>query len=506
MSGKPRRAEWEFDTESDFLALGGPAAYGDGRLAIGGIEHSNRSGLLVSRQAGRMLTFVTLGDSRAGNTQGYLVTAADKVDAPLPASGTATYNRALQRLVLPALYPGLKQVANCGTSGITLETFISNEAGARSATTKTLQDAVALNPDFIIDRMGINSIAGVIDDATYAAVWTNRKAVIDWEATVGIPVFFNAEQGFSEGLPGFAANANGDLIRSYVIRFIRDTQAYIDGLHAVGKAKNIYFLQSIGVTADTTGAWIEGLGAKELAGAGAGRHPTFYGGYATALPELALLRRLYGESKPYAFEGDNKFSNGLFLNYALSGSTGNVATNVAISSTNCTRQNADLITLDGKRWQVCEGLVTATGQASLQFQVLFNPTATGTDALNMAAGDIYGFELDMFVENLTTGKVAGLSTCRYRVRTFDAANSKSINCDLDTINNSNAPATVSLPGRIQMHMTHKQRFQESAAAYSGGVLNNFTSSHILMLIDQYAEIGQVIRCGIANPRIVKLSA
>ncbi|MDT4329763.1 hypothetical protein RPD76_07565 [Methylomonas sp. MV1] len=503
MTGRPRRAEWEFDSEADFLASGGPANYGNGRLAIGGIEHTNREGSLVSRQAGRVLTFVTLGDSRAGNTNGYTVTASDKVDMPMPASGTANYNRALQRVILPALYPALKQVANCGTAGITLETFISNEAGARSVTTKTLQDAIALNPDFIIDRIGINSIAGITDEASYAVVLTNRKIIIDWEATIGIPVLVDGEQGFSEGMSGFAANANGDSIRSYVVRFIKDTQAYIDSLHAAGQAKNVYFLNSIGVTAAPTGEWIDGLGAKELGGAGAGRHPTFYGGYATALPELALVRRLFGESRPYLFDGDNKFSNGLFLNYTSSG-IGNTATNVAISSTNCTRQNADIVTVRGKRWQICEGLVTATGQASLQFQILYNPTAAGTDALNVVAGDIYGFELDMFVENLTTGKVAGLSTCRFRVRTFDSANAKSINCDLDTINNSNAPASVSLSGPIQMHMTHKQRFQESAAAYSGGVLNNFSSSHILMLIDQYAEAGQVIRCGIANPRIVKL--
>jgi hypothetical protein len=445
------------------------------------------------KQRTSVLKIATYGDSTAnyGDSQNPANNDTSYATAAQPSGGAIVLNIALDKHFLPALYPAAKFVTNCGVSGRTVATMITDEATTSSSTTRKIQDAGNNYPDVLLIRGGsINDFtaasytAQVILEATYQTILANHKKIITWAASSSIGLVMD------EGIYGYsAAVANTVGIQAALIRFNADVALYISALNS----KNIIFINPVGNTCDSTGAYLPGMSTD-------GTHLSAVGAITIAIAEQNRIESYYGVSGKTTFTGKNKALNPVFAQESTANG-GQYPTNyLPTNQGNSTLQNAAMRLIKDTNWATIDLLVTANGNCGISIPLPYNPTAGGTNPLNIAINDRYGFEMDVSVENLTSGIVYGISRLDMVITTYNQANdalTRIINQNVIQSGNA-ATSSSGIPGKLVVHLNvHEQVYQEAAANYGT------TSSGIVYVILS-ANAGDVVRIGYANPRIVKL--
>jgi len=441
------------------------------------------------------LKLATFGDSTGnfGDSQSPANNDTSVATAPMPVSGSTGITRNIDKIFLQCSYPILEPVTNACTSGRTVATMVTDEQAVSTVSTRKVIDAENNSPDIILFRGdSINDFVQAsypITDNAYNLIVSNHKVVLHRLMNTNAFIISEGIYGYSKGLAGYPADANGDAVRAAIIRFNNEISAYVAGLN---KPDRIIYLNPIGINCDSTGAYL--AGHSTLAD---GIHNSIVGGYYRALAEQAIIEARFGVSSLYKHQGINVQINPLFSLTTAPG-YGTVPTNYSwVNPVNSTRQNAKVEVIDGYDWATVELLTTATLATGVQLTLPYNPLVSGTNPLNVAANDKYGFELDFSIKNVTSGLVTHISSLYMRLRTYDVTNAKSVY--LDTTCAFTSDAQASIPGRLKMHLaTPPYKFQEAAAALG-------TSSQWIVVFLCDATAGDIIKVGMSNPRIVKLN-
>lgn len=288
-------------------------------------------------------------------------------------AGTQQVTRQQSKTLVAALYGQAFMIANGGIGGQSTSAMIARSSGGASATRKAMEDIIALAPDVVLLRAGINDLKGL---ETAAATFGRMKTIIDTFADAGIWVVCTGLYGYDEAADQVAIRAALVSLNAMLAAYSRSKYEYIE---------------TSGVTHDGTGAFISGMDADDL-------HLSNKGGLAIAKRENTVLRGLFGQPASERFPGANVIPN---ANLAASGSQafGTVGTQGwAVSATNTTRANAKIETIDGVVMQTCEFTPTADnglGQIFIPYGV-FGASPT----IIIAAGEVWGYEVDFYIAGL----------------------------------------------------------------------------------------------------------
>lgn len=423
----------------------------------------------------------TFGDSTA-NIGGLQVPSSQdisKVSVSTWQSGLVQPILTGEKYYLGSVYPQAYLVANGGISGQTTTQMLARDTLAASSTRYAVTDIINLAPDVVLLRGGsINDITGVTTGtlaATVTAVYANHCQIIQRLLSANIKVIDSGIFGFSGSATDPAAT------RSALLQLNTLFAAYADQYK-----DSVVFISPLGVLSDSTGAFLPGISTD-------GVHLIAQGGYKHGLLEAEAVTRFFGQSTQTRYQGANVVSNAMMANTSVV-AFGTVANGFSsISATNCTRQNAKVESINGKSFQTCEAVISATN-ASLQFILPFDPSATGanmTAPLNLQIGDVYGFEYDYIVQ-----PVSGMSTVSFteakRIDIRDAVGSGRIAISVGTA--SNNVITGAYQGKAVF-----------PPVVFGDVQANLlnTSQFYLQII--VAESSGIFKVGVSNVRIVKLN-
>ena len=440
------------------------------------------------------LKIATYGDSTAvyGDTQSPANNDTKIATAPMPGVGATTLSRFFDKCALPLLYPMAELVQNCGVSGRTCATMISDETIVSTISTRKVIDADNQSPDVIIFRgVSVNDFDSAVYPLTqvaYDTIVNNYKLVLSRIMATGAFVIASGIFGWSKGRPGYPADVDGDNTRAAIMRIDADIKGYVENLNMPSQ---IVYLSSVGINCDSTGAFLPGHTLLSD-----GVHLSAIGGLARAVEEKNILEAAFGKSRTYLRIGKNLVLNPLFATNGTGG-TGVTATGFTWTNTvNCARQNGKIEIINGQSWSTMELLTTATGSTGVDMIMPYNPTAGGTTPLNIAINDLYGFEVDYMLQNMSTNSIMHLTTLYMRVQTYDVTNSFRVIME-EKFNNTTDIGSL-IPGGLNIHFsTPIIKFQEAAAAYG-------TSSTWIITMACDSVAGQVLKVGISNPRIVKL--
>lgn len=439
----------------------------------------------------------TLGDSQANTNSPVYVsnatTDAKTTDVTTARSavwnsGTITLRQHGRKWGLPAFYPQAYLVANGGISGETTTNLLARDAAAASVTRQAITDVLALSPDVVLIQGGCSindfsaaTTSGQVTTAVATALTNITEAVARIQAS-GVPIILTGIYGYSGD--GVMYAGTGNLIRSALLQHNASLAAL-----AAANPTFIKYIDPVGAVSDAAGNLLTGTYINYPAGPDVGVHLNGYGRYLMDVRTAAAMVALFGRSANVRYRGANRFLDPLFqqaspANGGLTASAGSGAT-VA---------NTALETIGGKRFLTTEVTVTNATNGYGTITIPYNPLSTGTNPLNIASGEIYGFECDVYLAPLG-GTVPALTTENLRVGTNNTVGSGIVYHDVGLIDGGNYG--FSLTGPMTRHVVWQPLLYGDGAA-------NFTSASAWIVRVQSATVGDKYKIGVANPRIVKL--
>ena len=354
-------------------------------LGIGGDSHP----LALPAVRETALRVATFGDSTAnfgGTSAGMQNTDISMISMPAALASVVVFDWGMgPKLQLPYYYPSAKMVANGGIGGDTTANMLARDAAAVSATRRALTDVFATSPDLIILRCGsINDILA-LNLSTYAT-----QVQLDVIAARHYDILMrcagNVSYVIDEGIAGFDNNSG---VVPANLAYIRDALARLNIMYgafitSTGR-KNIRFLDPVGVTCDSTGAFLPGV--VPVAN---GYHDSWYGAYRRAKAEAYLVSRLAGESRGCQESGLNLL--GTRSNLQVGGS---LPTGMSWTLLGCTSAQSGIKLVDGAIVAFNKGNAqTAGGYILMSLPIPIYSGATIPN-ITITAGDKLIFEVDI---------------------------------------------------------------------------------------------------------------
>lgn len=443
----------------------------------------------------------TLGDSQANTNSPVYVsnatTDAKTTDVSTARSavwnsGTITLRQHGRKWGLPSFYPQAYLVANGGVSGKTTTDLLARDAAAAGVTRQAITDVLALNPDVVLIQGGcsINDFSAVTTSgAVTTAVATALTNITEALARImasGVPVILTGIYGYSGD--GVMYSGTGSLIRSALVQHNANLKAL-----AAANPSMIRYADPVGVVSDADGNLIAGTYINYPAGPDVGVHLNGYGRYLMDAKTAAELKVLFGASANVRYRGANRFLDPLFQQ--VSPANGGL---VASAGSGATVANSKLETistpLGSRRFFTTEVTVANAINGYGTITIPYNPLTTGTNPLNIASGDIYGFECDVYLEPLG-GTTPALTNENLQIGTNNVAGSGIVYHDVGSIDGGNYG--FSLTGPMTRHVVWQPLVYGDSAA-------NFTSASAWIVRVYSATVGDKFKIGVAMPRIVKL--
>lgn len=387
-----------FAAQRHAVLLGGRQVVSNTDPLTGGIEYS-AGGFDITQDIASMgiresvLRVATFGDSTAnfgGTSAGMQNTSVEKVSMAAGLSSVVVIDWGLgPKLQLPYMYPSARVVGNGGIGGDTTANMLARDAAAAAVTRRALDDVFATSPDLIIVRAGsINDVLGLnlTDYATQGQLDTIAARHYD----IVIRCADHVAYVIDEGIAGFDNNT-GTIPPN--LAYIRDALARLNIMYgafitSTGR-KNIRFLDPVGVTCDSTGAFLPGV--VPVAN---GYHDSWYGAYRRGKAEAQLVEKMAGASRGYQANGQNLL--GTRSNLQVNGS---LPTGMSWTLSGCTSAQSGIKLVDGKVVAYNRGNAQAAGGYILMS--LPNVIYSGAAAPNITvdSGDQLLYEVD--VEILT---------------------------------------------------------------------------------------------------------
>lgn len=428
---------------------------------------------------GSPIRIATFGDSTAnlGTTQGASEMAATTFSAPFPASGTTILKMDIDKWACGQTYPLAWPVINCGVGSETTTQMLARDAAAAGATRKALTDLANANPDVVILRAGsINDLLALTAASSQSlvdAVYNRHIEILQKALSSGAIVI---DEGFFGYSPASGTQADLDFRRAAIVSLNARYAAYAGTLSG-----RVHFLDVVGTLTQADGNYIAGVYEST------GVHLNEYGGLLLGELEAAVLRKIYGASSSIRFAGTNVITNALMRNTGAQ-AYGTVATGFTIgtSGAGSVRQNAKIEAINDKIFQTCEYVWSTTAQYG-SIYMPFDPTTMG-----IVANDVYGFEFDYYIENMSGAVVPAASSGN---QTANVELVKSANGTVAVQMLATGYATTARVANIVTgHVCAPITIREASAALASGVFYFKWGS----------DTAGTYKLGVANPRIVKL--
>ncbi len=236
---------------------------GDGEIATFATDTSGNVTGLVGPGGGVIRTIAqrktpvriaTFGDSTAnvGATQSPASQDATKYSSSAWQSGLVSIGISGDKWTVPYFYPQAYLVCNGGISGENTTQMLARDSAAYSTTRKAVADVANFSPDVIFLRGGsINDIASVTAGAvaaTVATTYANHIAIIGRLAAAGARIVDEGIFGYSGGA------AEPQSVRAALVQLNAMFAAY-----AAQYPNLIEFINPVGLTCDSTGAYLSGM-------------------------------------------------------------------------------------------------------------------------------------------------------------------------------------------------------------------------------------------------------
>jgi len=427
------------------------------------------------------LRVATFGDStaNAGNTQNTPNTTQQdttKVIAATWTSGLQSFSVTADKYLLELFYPQAYLVGNGGISGQTTTQMLARDQSAFATNRFGITDIVNLAPHVVLLRGGsINDFLGG-SPLSVATSLAQHQAIIQRFLAANIPVI-------DCGIYGYTGAAGGALtlaqIQANIVKHNTASKAY-----AAQYPSLMRFIDWTGILSDGTGAYLSANISAD------GTHLTFSAQLLAAQQEALAIAQLFGPSSNIRYPGNNNVLNALFANTTTPG-YGTVATGFTINATNCTRQNAKLENINGKLFQTVECVITA-GTNQVQFVIPFDPSGTG--AMAISSGDVWGFECDIYIAGLNGYAPRPGTNTAFNVDIRDTVGSGRIY--VQRLTASSAYGAISSPVIGHLNFPPIQ-FDDVSA--------NLTTVSNWSFVFATNDASGIYKVGIANPRIVKLN-
>lgn len=350
----------------------------------------------VKRQlAADTIKVATFGDSTAN--AGDAVTDYRVGTMEFPVAGQTLYmSPRLQKFALPVVYPNCQLVANGGISGETTTQMLARDLAAASATRRAAQDVVATTPDVILLRGGssnnLSQVTPATLDAVVATAYAEHMEIIRRLAASGALII-------DEGIAGFSGTTNlhPDTMREGVRR--------LNALYKADAEKSngrVVWLDPVGLTCDANYNMLSARVAAD------GVHVELFGALAIAEAEAKIIRAHFGESVAVRYQGANALAGKELMLTTATSAIGSVATDFKVIASGCTRQNAKVEIIDGRRWQTCEFVKVS----DVNYAQVVMPLPLSQ--LGIQVGDVWGFEVDVMIMGMN-GDEPKFSNCSTRV-------------------------------------------------------------------------------------------
>jgi lysophospholipase L1-like esterase len=305
------------------------------------------------------LRVATFGDSTAdfGSVRADANATDQQVCDIALGTGTTVVSRTTTKWQLNRFYPAARLIANGGIGGNTTTQMLAREAAAVSTTRKSILDVVNLTPDLVICRCGsINDIIAFSFPATEIQI----QGVVDRHMQIIDTFISNGVRVLDEGIAGYDST-NFAAIRPVLIEV--NNRIQIACTTSRSRLNFVKFMNPVGITCDTTGAFLTGCTNDNI-------HLSYYGQYRVAQAEAAVVTNWFGESRNVQFSGTNLMGSISQFPTSANGGFGPIPTGFAWVPTQCTRQNATIEKKYGQWWATCE-VVASGATPSLQCTLPF---------------------------------------------------------------------------------------------------------------------------------------
>lgn len=371
-----------------YNADGSPA----GQVGLDGKEYpSSVSGAGLPIR-GAQLRGATFGDSTAnfgemGNGIG--VTDQEYMTLTAAVAGTVAMACAGSKMWLKHIYPAFYPLANGGISGETTTQMLARDGAGASTTRRAVADVVSKKPDVVLlrgasinDILGL-SLASLASDAQVNAI-RDRRINLSYKLASGCGLVID------EGCAGFDASsgtppANLALVRDCVARL----NAALATHYATNAPTNIAWLTPVGLTCDSTGAYLPGYTLSTD-----GTHLSLKAQIVVAQAEKTIIEYRFGRSAKVAFPGQNLLTSLAYLPVA-----GSLPTGFAWSTAGTVGTATDAIELDaagevGMRRSVASAGASAQVNLALPLNIY---TGAPSPAITVTSGMKLGVEFDWTV-------------------------------------------------------------------------------------------------------------
>lgn len=422
------------------------------------------------------LRVATFGDSTAdlGSITGTDTTDQEFCTAQLTSPFTSV-NRIPTKWALSMFYPAARVVAVGGIGGQTTTQMIARETLPPSSTRRSIMDVVNMLPDIVLYRgASINDMIGF----TYPINQATKDALFERHMQIVYSFVSNGVRVIDEGCAGYSATANQSYIRSLLVELNDRIKDALTGMESY-----VRFLDPIGVTCGTDGAFLTGVSAD-------GVHLNPFGQYRVAEAEAKIITDWFGESNDISYPGVNLIGS-VSQFPTTTAPFGLFPSGFSLNATSCTRQNGAIINKHGYRWATVEAVSTGI-DPSLQLILPFGVHPTGSPQIPIVYGGKYGIECRVMIETLDGSPLGTRVDITGRV---DIRNSSSARLIIDI--SSTNPNTSAWPND---HFIHNLVWPIWDATEDSANLSSASAWSINFWFNQ----GQNVRIGFGYPRIVRL--
>jgi len=459
------------------------------------LQCDSNGNLILSNAPARtsLVRVATFGDSTAalGYSSNLSTPDFSRVFSSVWQSGTVSLNSPYgNKYLLDMFYPEAYLVFTGGISGQTTSQMLSRDGIGATGGNQSISAVLAAKPDVVLySGASINDLSSCTSTSTcntaVSSDLANHKLILQRFMAAHIPVIDVGALGCSYATTGCA---------STYLSFVQAAVVSLNNQIATYDAQypgQIVFINPDGLVNDGTGAFLPNMTAD-------GTHPSLLGQYTLAQAEAAAMTTFFGPSANITYKGPNLFNNALFAS-----SSSGTATGISFQTSNTTVGNQQIQVLTGvpqmfagEPFQTADFTITSTSNTGL-INISFNPSSTG--GLNIAPGDLYGFEFDVYFAGLS-GYQPIINVSQIRVDIRDSTGSGRIVVDPLTPT-AFGPAngfTGAIPGALVGHIAFPPI---QMGDYSSGL----TTSSVFTISFGTNDSSGTYRIGVANPRIVKLT-
>ena len=401
-------------------------------------------------------------------------------------SSTTLLTPTVNKLMLPFLYPSAVLVAQGGISGETTAQMLSRDGQAASVTRNSVQDVLSKSPDVILFRGGsINDITGLglatyATDAQISAIGLRHIALAYKLSSGGALVLDEGVAGFDAA--GGVVPSNQAYVRDAVVRL----NNYLANFHATTGIPTVVWMNPVGVTCDSDGAFLPGV-----TGATDGTHLAYYGQLRVARKEAATLTKYLGNSARSAYKGINLLGSLAYL--AIGGA---LPTGFVLSTGSCT-SSGGVIEQDANG-EVCIR-TNLTGLSSGAYVILNMPiniyTAAPSPNISVTSGMKLGFEYDWSIETLDGSNILPSMTFAARLNLQNSSGGRlQTEYGSSTVTGDTSDLSAS---RLDFHSATQVLFNDVTA--------NLTSSCAWRIQVFMPVLAAGYKFRVKNPRIVQIA-